>query len=153
MNKDWQTLELCDRFFDAIEQKDYDTLESCYAPEAVVWHSHDSLYQPRATAPLDEIAQLIGFPGKLGMDGSKVWDAFQRGEIAAIRNYCETDAANTYLVYLRFQLLRGMLTAEQYELEIAFAYDTLARSTASHWQEFIGAWQRDSAPDARAAAG
>jgi len=112
-----------------------------------------SLYQPRATAPLDEIAQLIGFPGKLGMDGSKVWDAFQRGEIAAIRNYCETDAANTYLVYLRFQLLRGMLTAEQYELEIAFAYDTLARSTASHWQEFIDAWQRDSAPDARAAAG
>ncbi|HYL17987.1 MAG TPA: 3'-5' exonuclease [Burkholderiales bacterium] len=112
-----------------------------------------SLYQPRASAPLDEIAQLIGFPGKLGMDGSKVWDAFQRGEIAAIRNYCETDAANTYLVYLRFQLLRGMLTAEQYELEIALAYDTLARSTAPHWQEFIGAWQRDSAPDARAAAG
>ena len=35
MRKDWQTLELCDRFFDAIEQKDYDTLEACYAPEAV----------------------------------------------------------------------------------------------------------------------
>ena len=49
MRKDWQTLELCDRFFDSIEQKDYDTLEGCYAPEAVIWHSHDSLYQPRAT--------------------------------------------------------------------------------------------------------
>jgi ketosteroid isomerase-like protein len=47
MRKDWQTLELCDRFFDAIEQRDYDTLASCYAPEAVVWHSHDCLYQPR----------------------------------------------------------------------------------------------------------
>jgi ketosteroid isomerase-like protein len=47
MRKDWQTLELCDRFFDAIEQKDYDSLESCYAPEAVVWHSHDCRYQSR----------------------------------------------------------------------------------------------------------
>ena len=54
MRKDWQTLELCDRFFDAIEQKDYDTLEACYAPEAVIWHSHDSLYQPRA----DNLAML-----------------------------------------------------------------------------------------------
>ncbi len=54
MNKDWQTLELCDRFFDAIEQCDYPTLEACYAPEAVVWHSHDCLYQSRA----DNLAML-----------------------------------------------------------------------------------------------
>lgn len=48
MRKDWQTIELCDRFFDAIEHKDYEALESCYAREAVIWHSHDGLYQPRA---------------------------------------------------------------------------------------------------------
>lgn len=48
MRKDSETLALCDRFFDAIEQGDYETLEGCYAPEAVVWHSHDCLYQPRA---------------------------------------------------------------------------------------------------------
>jgi ketosteroid isomerase-like protein len=47
MRKDWDTLRLCDRFFDAIEQKDFATVESCYAPEAVVWHSHDCLYQSR----------------------------------------------------------------------------------------------------------
>ena len=47
MRKDWQTLELCDRFFDAIEQKDFATVERCYAPEAIVWHSHDCRYQPR----------------------------------------------------------------------------------------------------------
>ncbi len=48
MRKDSETLALCDRFFDAIERGDYATLEGCYAPEAVVWHSHDCLYQPRA---------------------------------------------------------------------------------------------------------
>ena len=54
MRKDWQTLELCDRFFDAIEQRDHDTLASCYAPEAVIWHSHDCLYQSRE----DNLAML-----------------------------------------------------------------------------------------------
>ena len=47
MRKDWDTLRLCDRFFDAIEQKDFAAVESCYAPEAIVWHSHDCLYQSR----------------------------------------------------------------------------------------------------------
>ncbi len=66
-----------------------------------------AMYQGRGNAPLDQIAQLLGLPGKLGMDGSKVWDAYQAGRIEAIRHYCETDVANTYLVYQRFQLIRG----------------------------------------------
>ncbi|HEY3326015.1 MAG TPA: 3'-5' exonuclease [Novimethylophilus sp.] len=99
-----------------------------------------AMYQPRANAPLDEVAQLCGFPGKLGMDGSKVWDAFQRGEIEAIRNYCETDVANTHLVFLRFQRMRGILNAEAYQREIALVRETLASYPGPHWQEFLAAW-------------
>lgn len=101
-----------------------------------------ALYNARANAPLDEIAQLCGFPGKLGMDGSKVWEAYVRGEINAIRDYCETDVANTYLVYLRFQLMRGMLTQEGYAREIALVRDTLAAYPGQHWQEFLHHWQQ-----------
>ena len=71
-------------------------------------------YQPRAVARLDEIATMLGFPGKMGMDGSKVWDNFQDGDIEGIRNYCETDVLNTYLVYQRFELIRGRINADQY---------------------------------------
>jgi 3'-5' exonuclease len=99
-----------------------------------------AMYNARANAPLTEIAQLCGFPGKLGMDGSKVWGAYQAGEIEAIRNYCETDVANTHLVYLRFQLLRGHLTKQAYEAEIALVRETLAGYAAKHWQEFLAAW-------------
>ena len=99
-----------------------------------------ALYQPRANAPLDELAKLMGFPGKLGMDGSQVWSAFQKGEIAAIRNYCETDVVNTYLVFLRFQLMRGILNSEQYERECELVRFTLSKSTELHWQEFLGQW-------------
>jgi 3'-5' exonuclease len=99
-----------------------------------------ALYQPRANAPLDALAKLCGFPGKLGMDGSKVWQAFQDGEIAAIRNYCETDVANTYLMFLRFQLMRGHVIRDQYEKEIKLVRDTLSQLDGSHWREYLGAW-------------
>jgi predicted PolB exonuclease-like 3'-5' exonuclease len=99
-----------------------------------------ALYQPRANAPLDELAKLMGYPGKLGMDGSQVWRAFQAGEIAAIRNYCETDVVNTYLVYLRFQLMRGILDNEQYQRECELVRFTLSKSSEPHWQEFTSHW-------------
>lgn len=74
-----------------------------------------SAYQGRAVAPLDDIATLLGFPGKMGMSGAKVWDAYQAGEIEAIRNYCETDVINTYGVYLRYELMRGNLNHQEYD--------------------------------------
>jgi hypothetical protein len=74
-----------------------------------------AMYQPRASVPLDELAKLIGFPGKLGMDGSKVWQAWQAGRISEIRDYCETDALNTYLVSVRFRLMRGELSRAEYD--------------------------------------
>jgi len=99
-----------------------------------------AMYQPRANAPLDELAQLIGLPGKLGMDGSKVWEAYCKGELPAIRNYCETDVANTYLVYLRFQLMRGHLAPDGYEREVELVKNTLGASSEPHWKEFIAKW-------------
>ena len=35
------------------------------------------------------------------------------GELTRIRRYCETDVLNTYLVFLRFQLMRGRLTDDR----------------------------------------
>lgn len=98
-------------------------------------------YQPRANAPLDEIASMLGFPGKMGMSGALVWDRYQAGEIAAIRNYCETDVLNTYLVFLRFERMRGRLTEARYEQELQLLRDTLTAEDKAHFQEFLQAWR------------
>ncbi|MFX8668472.1 3'-5' exonuclease, partial [Acinetobacter baumannii] len=74
-------------------------------------------FQARAVAPLDKISQLLNLPGKLGESGAKVWDYFHQGDIERIRHYCETDVLNTYLIYLRYQLIRNKLTPEQYLAE------------------------------------
>lgn len=98
-------------------------------------------YQGRATAPLDDIAQLLGLPGKLGMDGSKVWGAYQAGKLAEIRNYCETDVLNTYLIYLRFELIRGNLDVAGYEKEQQKVRDCLKGEDQPHLREFLAAWK------------
>lgn len=97
-------------------------------------------YQPRANAPLEQIATMCGFPGKLGMSGAKVWDAFMDGGIADIRAYCETDVMNTFLLYLRYQLIRGHLPQSVYEQEIGVVRAALEKDNASHWQVFLAAW-------------
>ena len=98
-------------------------------------------YQNRAFAPLDEIALLCGLPGKLGMDGSQVYAAYKRGELGAIRDYCETDVANTYLLYLRFQLIRGNLDPSAYEREQSLFRAWLSEQPAEHWKRFADAWK------------
>ncbi|QJR15526.1 3'-5' exonuclease [Usitatibacter palustris] len=97
-------------------------------------------YQNRANASLDDMARLTGLPGKLGMDGAQVWPAWQRGEIDAIRAYCETDVANTYLLFQRFQMMRGQLTPEGYEREVALLRAWVGEQPAAHWKAFGAAW-------------
>jgi predicted PolB exonuclease-like 3'-5' exonuclease len=99
-----------------------------------------AMYQPRANAGLDAIARLCGFPGKLGMDGSQVAAAVAAGKLADVRSYCECDVLNTYLVYQRFRLMRGELSAGEYAGEIALARERVATSSAPHWQAFMAAW-------------
>jgi predicted PolB exonuclease-like 3'-5' exonuclease len=75
-------------------------------------------YQNKAFAPLDDISSMLGFPGKMGQSGSKVWEQFAAGQIKGIRDYCETDVLNTYCVYLRFELIRGIINMEEYQCAI-----------------------------------
>ena len=45
-------------------------------------------------------------------------------------------------MYLRFNLLRGFLDADEYEQEIRCLKGYLSTQQAAHWQEFLSAWGR-----------
>jgi predicted PolB exonuclease-like 3'-5' exonuclease len=101
-----------------------------------------AMYSPKNNAPLDAMAKLCGFPGKLGMNGSQVHAQYLAGQLEDIRRYCETDVMNTYLVYCRFQKMRGGFTEAEYDQEIAMVKSTLAELSAiePHWDEYLKAW-------------
>jgi predicted PolB exonuclease-like 3'-5' exonuclease len=98
-------------------------------------------FHHRNRVSLANMACLLGLPGKLGFDGSQVWDAWQGGDLAGIRRYCETDVLNTWLIYLRFQHLRGQLSPEQHAEELARVRAYLGSSKEPHFAEFLRAWQ------------
>jgi len=97
-------------------------------------------FSSRNRVSLANMACLLGLPGKLGFAGDKVWDAYQRGDTVGIRRYCETDVLNTYLIYLRFELLRGHLTPEGYREEIERVRAFLGASAEPHLAQFLAAW-------------
>jgi hypothetical protein len=98
-------------------------------------------YEHRAVASLQDISLLLGFPGKLGMAGAAVWDKYLDGGINAIRDYCETDVMNTWLVWLRFQLMRGRLTEPGYKRECERLRKLLETEDRPHHREFLAAWK------------
>jgi predicted PolB exonuclease-like 3'-5' exonuclease len=100
-----------------------------------------SSFQVRARASLQDVACLLGLPGKLGFSGEQVWEAVQAGQLRSVRNYCETDVLNTYLVLLRFELFRGRLDQNAYREELERLRAWLRASAETHHQQFLQAWE------------
>ena len=74
------------------------------------------------------------------MSGDKVWSCWLDGGIDEIRNYCETDVLNTFLVYLRFEFMRGNLDEAGLEKEYALVRETIRGMDQPHLTEFLDAW-------------
>jgi predicted PolB exonuclease-like 3'-5' exonuclease len=58
-------------------------------------------------ARLDVYAKLVGFPGKVGVDGSQVLPLVHAGKLDEVNAYCLCDVAQTAAIFLRVELLRG----------------------------------------------
>ena len=65
-------------------------------------------------ARLDAYAKLVGFPGKVGVDGSQVAPLVHAGKLDEVNAYCLCDVAQTAAIFLRVELLRGVFDRERY---------------------------------------
>lgn len=91
---------------------------------------------------LDEMAQVLGYPGKCGVSGYQVSDYVKAGQWQELKQYCESDVLNTWLIYLRWLLLRGYLNHQQHRQWIQQTIYYL-RQLPLH-QSFLQAWQNSS---------
>ncbi len=78
---------------------------------------------------LDALAQLVGMPGKMEVDGSKVQSMYEHGKHAEIRDYCLHDVVQTTFVFLRGELLRGRLDREAYRDRAGALWGALEQDT------------------------
>ena len=82
-------------------------------------------HQIRAAAPLHDLARFLGLPGKGELRGEDVEGRYFAREIGAIRDYCEVDALLTWLVFLRFDRLRGRLDEAGLAHELALVREAV----------------------------
>jgi predicted PolB exonuclease-like 3'-5' exonuclease len=66
-------------------------------------------------ARLDAYAKLVGFPGKVGVDGSQVQPMVHAGRLDEVNAYCLCDVAQTAAIFLRVELLRGTYDRARYQ--------------------------------------
>lgn len=99
-------------------------------------------YGASARVKLNEVCAAFGFAGKFGVDGSMVAEMIDDGKVEDVRNYCETDVLNTYLVYLRWQLHTGTLNKAGYNAAVAdlVSYIDTEKEKRSYLGDFMEAW-------------
>ena len=104
-------------------------------------------YGASARVKMNELCAIFGFPGKTGIDGSKVTEYYDQGKVAEIRDYCETDVANTYLLYLAYQHHNGILSSAGFAQakEDLANYLNMSADEKPHFAEFIKEWGNASA--------
>ncbi len=96
-----------------------------------------------AKVKMNELCAVLNLPGKIGVDGSQVSQMFEDGKLLEIRNYCETDVINTYLLYLTYQHHCGTLTTSNFEKCQEELSEFLIKKSQekNHFAEFIKHWK------------
>ncbi len=75
---------------------------------------------------LDAAARLVGLPGKGDVDGSDVATMWREGREEEVHAYCLEDVAQTGLLLLRVQLLRGLFSKTDFQRAGGALLDFLA---------------------------
>lgn len=96
-----------------------------------------------ARVKMNELCAVFNLPGKIGIDGSKVMEYFDAKKILEIRDYCETDVINTYLLYLNYQYHTGTLSLQAFEnaKEDLANYLEMNSEEKPNFGEFLDGWQ------------
>jgi hypothetical protein len=92
---------------------------------------------------LNLLAKLIGLPGKYSIEGEDVEYLYRQGRQKEINQYCMTDVLQTYLLFLRVELLRGKLDKTAYQKTVAATRDDLMqRASGAGPENFLADFLR-----------
>lgn len=96
---------------------------------------------------MNEVCSILGIPGKIGVDGSKVTEMYDAGKLQEIDDYCETDVLNTYLIYLNYQLLIGNIDKKSFIKMNEELIEYLQTEGKENFFEFLTEWEKVDTKD------
>ncbi len=87
---------------------------------------------------LDTLCQMMGIPGKFDISGEQVLELYYNNELEKIKEYCESDVLNTYFLFLKYELLKGNVTLENYREILVELQDKLPQKAyKEHFLNYI----------------
>ncbi|MBS9778885.1 MAG: 3'-5' exonuclease, partial [Campylobacteraceae bacterium] len=88
---------------------------------------------------LDYLCSMAGLPGKYDVSGDQVMELFYKNELTKIKEYCESDVLNTYWLYLKYELLKGHLSKQDYARSLNLMCEGMRdeKSYARIFRDFI----------------
>ncbi|ALH95174.1 3'-5' exonuclease [Acinetobacter equi] len=123
-------------------QKRYNNYQNRYHHRHIDLMDVMAMFNGRHFQKLDDIAHLLGFPGKRGEVGYHVPEYIRLQQWLRLTSYCEGDVLNTWLIYIRWLLLKGQLTSEDHRLWVQATIEYL-KTQAQH-AEFLEIWSKTS---------
>jgi len=75
---------------------------------------HISEFGATRNLNLNILCTMMDIPGKFDVSGDEVHKLYYENKIDEIKEYCESDVLNTYWLYLKYELLKGNITKDDY---------------------------------------
>ncbi|MDO4223157.1 MAG: 3'-5' exonuclease [Acinetobacter sp.] len=123
-------------------QKRYNNYVNRYHFSHIDLMDNMAMFHQKHFAKMDDIAVILGLAGKGDESGYLVADYVKQGKWQQLQNYCEGDVVNTWLIYLRWLLLKGQLNAEQHQFLVKQTQHEL-QQRPEH-QDFLQRWQKNA---------
>ena len=123
-------------------QKRFNNYQNRYHHRHVDLMDVMAMFNGRNFQKLDDVACLLGFPGKRGETGYHVPEYVRTEQWLKLTSYCEGDVLNTWLIYLRWLLLKGQLNQHDHQHWLQTTIDYL--QTQTQQTEFLQVWQQTS---------
>jgi predicted PolB exonuclease-like 3'-5' exonuclease len=101
-----------------------------------LWTNHRAFRYPH----LENLAKLMGLPGKVGIDGSKVHQAYKDGQFEEIDTYCMQDVFQTAFIFQRFEYMAGRMDLAKYRAAATSVLDFVEKQPAH--KEFFASINR-----------
>jgi predicted PolB exonuclease-like 3'-5' exonuclease len=137
--------------------KAYDQPRNRYNAEAHL-DLHDVLTNygaSRFTGGLNLVANLLGKPGKMDIQGYMVQDLWNEGRLPEINDYCRCDVLDTYFAFLRTMVLVGQLKLDDEQRIVHEVKEWLTQRAAQlpiyanylqRWGDWANPWRAEAAP-------
>jgi predicted PolB exonuclease-like 3'-5' exonuclease len=104
----------------------------------------------RFNGGLNLVANLLGKPGKMEVQGYMVQDLWNEGKLTEINDYCRCDVLDTYFAFLRTMVMLGSIKLDDEQRLVADVKEFLSQRATTvpayanylqQWGDWVSPWQ------------